>query len=108
MHAGWRYDPSFQISDYTFSNLDLTTMTNISSGDQRLWVHLLSCWVISLFVWRVCLQALLGNILCMSITTAGIMQGEPTAAAQAQPGLTTWQWQVGVSFSAHCSPPCMT
>ena len=53
VHAGWRYDPSFQISDYTFSNLDLTTMTNISSGDQRLWVHLLSCWVISLFVWRV-------------------------------------------------------
>ena len=53
MHAGWRYDPSYQASDYTFSNLDLTTMTNISSGDRRLWVHLLSCWVISLFVWRV-------------------------------------------------------
>ena len=53
MRAGWRYDPSYQASDYTFSNLDLTTMTNISSGDNRLWVHLISCWVISLFVWRV-------------------------------------------------------
>lgn len=39
--------------DYTFSKLDLTTMANISGGDQRLWVHLLSAWVISWFVWRV-------------------------------------------------------
>ena len=51
--SGWRYDPNYQISEYTFSNFDLTTMTNISNGDQRLWVHLVSCWVISLFVWRV-------------------------------------------------------
>ena len=51
--AGWRYDPNYQISEYTFSNFDLTTMTNISNGDRRLWVHLVSCWVISLFVWRV-------------------------------------------------------
>ena len=51
--SGWRYDPNYQISEYTFSNFDLTTMTNISNGDRRLWVHLVSCWVISLFVWRV-------------------------------------------------------
>ena len=51
--SGWRYDPNYQISEYTFSDFDLTTMTNISSGDRRLWVHLVSCWVISLFVWRV-------------------------------------------------------
>jgi hypothetical protein len=51
--AGWRYDQNFQVVDYTFSKLDLTTMANISGGDQRLWVHLLSAWVISWFVWRV-------------------------------------------------------
>ncbi|KAK9919147.1 hypothetical protein WJX75_009706 [Coccomyxa subellipsoidea] len=49
---GWRYDQNFQVVDYTFSKLDLTTMANISGGDQRLWVHLLSAWVISWFVWR--------------------------------------------------------
>ncbi|BDA46964.1 CSC1-like protein At4g02900 [Coccomyxa sp. Obi] len=49
---GWRYDQNFQVVDYTFSKLDFTTMANISGGDQRLWVHLLSSWVISWFVWR--------------------------------------------------------
>lgn len=51
--SGWRYDQNFQVVDYTFSKLDLTTMANISGGDRRLWVHLVSAWVISWFVWRV-------------------------------------------------------
>lgn len=34
-------------------NLDVTSMTNIGNGDSRLWVHLLSTWVISLYLWRV-------------------------------------------------------
>jgi len=49
----WRYDENFQISDYTFSNLDLTTMANVGAGDPRVWVHIVSAWVISWFAWRV-------------------------------------------------------
>ncbi|KAK9843537.1 hypothetical protein WJX81_008012 [Elliptochloris bilobata] len=48
----WRYDENFQISDYTFSNLDLTTMANVGAGDPRVWVHIVSAWVISWFAWR--------------------------------------------------------
>ena len=32
---GWRYDKSYQVVEYTFSNLDLTTLANISNGDTR-------------------------------------------------------------------------
>ncbi|KAK9811621.1 hypothetical protein WJX72_007134 [[Myrmecia] bisecta] len=49
---GWRYDSSFIGTDYTFTNLDRSTMSNISSHDDRLWVHLLSAWVISLYAWQ--------------------------------------------------------
>lgn len=51
--AGWKYDENYQVTDYTFSKMDFATMANISGGDNRLWVHLLSCIVISCFVWRV-------------------------------------------------------
>jgi hypothetical protein len=55
---GWRYDDSFQVNDYSFSNLDLLSMSNISRGDPRLWVHLISVWVISWWTWRVSLSFL--------------------------------------------------
>ena len=50
---GWRYDEAFQASSYTFTNLDLLSMTNIANRDPRLWVHLASAWVITWVVWRV-------------------------------------------------------
>ena len=57
---GWRYDPNFQTTDYRFSNLDLTTMSNISAGDWRIWIHIASLWIISCYTWRVsCFAALL-------------------------------------------------
>jgi len=49
----WRYDKNLQISDYTVSNLDLTTMADVGAGDPRIWVHIVSAWVISWFAWRV-------------------------------------------------------
>ena len=55
MHCrwGWRYDDTFQANSYTFTNLDLLSMTNINNKDPRLWVHLASSWVITWVVWRV-------------------------------------------------------
>ena len=51
-------------------NLDVTSMTNIGNGDSRLWVHLISTWVISLYLWKVskvmpidCLQVKSKNLL---------------------------------------------
>lgn len=58
----WRYDENFQISDYTFSNLDLTTMANVGAGDPRVWVHIVSAWVISWFAWRVRILARATNL----------------------------------------------
>eukprot|EP00884_Botryococcus_braunii_P007496 jgi/Botrbrau1/16748/Bobra.0277s0004.1 len=49
---GWMYDENFQVNDYAFSNLDLLSMSNISRGDPRLWVHLISVWVVSWWTWR--------------------------------------------------------
>lgn len=50
---GWHYDPNFQFNDYQFSNMDLTTMTNVKQHDRKLWVHVASVWVITWYVWRV-------------------------------------------------------
>ena len=50
---GWRRDPNFQATEYVFTNLDKTLMTNVADRDPRLWVHLLSSYVISFVVWRV-------------------------------------------------------
>ena len=40
-------------STYDFSTLDRSTMTNISNGSWRLWVHLISAWVVSLYTYKV-------------------------------------------------------
>ena len=58
---GWRYDANFQATDYRFTNLDKTLLINIANGDPRLWVHLLSTWVISFVVWRVIPQMMPGS-----------------------------------------------
>lgn len=42
-----------QATEYVFTNLDKTLMTNVADRDPRLWVHLLSSYVISFVVWRV-------------------------------------------------------
>ena len=31
----------------------MTSMTNVGNGDRRLWVHLLSIWVISMYLLKV-------------------------------------------------------
>lgn len=42
---GWRYDKSYQVVEYTFSNLDLTTLANIGDGDTRLILCLQLVWM---------------------------------------------------------------
>ena len=44
--AGWRYDKNYQVVEYTFSNLDFTTLANISDGDTRQ-APCISAWCLS-------------------------------------------------------------
>ncbi|KAL0039508.1 hypothetical protein WJX77_000232 [Trebouxia sp. C0004] len=49
---GWRYDPDYIVPFYQYSNIDKTAMTNLSNGDKRFWVHLISTYVISWYVYK--------------------------------------------------------
>ncbi|DBA81315.1 TPA: hypothetical protein ACH3X2_006925 [Trebouxia sp. C0005] len=49
---GWRYNPDYAVPFYQYSNIDKTAMTNLSNGDKRFWVHLISTYVISWYVYK--------------------------------------------------------
>ena len=68
---GWRRDPNFQATEYVFTNLDKTLMTNVADRDPRLWVHLLSSYVISFVVWRVRALLVLGSPSCVAVPETG-------------------------------------
>lgn len=43
----WFYDQSYTITEYTFTNLDKTTMANVQPRSSRLYAHALMTWLIS-------------------------------------------------------------
>jgi len=59
---GWRYDDSYTVTKYYFTDLDKTTMTNVPSKSPRLWAHCILTWVVTLVAlwqfWRYCKIAL--------------------------------------------------
>ena len=59
-----------QATEYVFTNLDKTLMTNVADRDPRLWVHLLSSYVISFVVWRVSPNAT--NLPCLQSQERGV------------------------------------
>ncbi|PSC73975.1 ERD4-related membrane isoform B [Micractinium conductrix] len=48
---GWRWDASYQEIKYEFTDLDKTTMSNISSRSPSLWAHAVVTWVVSLIMY---------------------------------------------------------
>ncbi|KAK9840790.1 hypothetical protein WJX81_004889 [Elliptochloris bilobata] len=52
----WMYDQNFVIRSYSFSNLDMVTMSNIEPRSNLYWVHLLTIWVVTFYtfslLWR--------------------------------------------------------
>ena len=54
-----------------FTNLDKTLMTNVADRDPRLWVHLLSSYVISFVVWRVRASLVLKSPSCVAVPDGG-------------------------------------
>ncbi|KAL3134039.1 hypothetical protein ABBQ32_008471 [Trebouxia sp. C0010 RCD-2024] len=49
---GWQYDPEYVVPFYQYTDLDQTAMTNLAVGDKRLWVHLISVYVISWYIYK--------------------------------------------------------
>ncbi|KAL6782290.1 hypothetical protein ACKKBG_A06245 [Auxenochlorella protothecoides x Auxenochlorella symbiontica] len=50
---GWRYDSDFTSVSYSFTNLDKTTMANISDRSPRLWAHAVVVWMVTFFTFYV-------------------------------------------------------
>ena len=59
---GWKYDDSYTVTNYYFTDLDTTTMANVPEGSDRLYAHCVLTWVVSLVAasqfWRYCKVAL--------------------------------------------------
>lgn len=49
---GWKWDSGYQEAKYTFSNLDKTTIANVSSRSARLWAHAIITWLVTFVCYR--------------------------------------------------------